>query len=814
MRTDMHNAANCPTCQATALTRNNYFTGKLMVERDFTDEQRYFRERLRLHNQRLHGSGVVCGLGVKQHPNPACQDRFVLLEPGSAIDCCGDDILVIAEDTVDLQSFPAVKALYDHPDGKDHVLQLAICYRECPTEEIPVLYDDCACDDSQCAPNRILESYSLDVIVDPVIAPPTIGIPELVNHGAIGVATARAVAVNEAGGSVFVLSEDTVYEIDPLSYGVKSSSSLMRTSQTMAITPDGKRLFVFVAPVSSGQDGEVWFFKTADISAGPEDKGTVKGSGAQVPWLAMSSKPMLLAAYPDGQLFAWKPGDAAEKLTPTVTLSPGVTNIVASTDGKMAWTARGTDVLDALDLTASAIAVASYNVPGAVMSVLAVLPSTLPDKLAGADGLKIHIIDPTKPTGSPALRTAQLVTPPRAMVGAPDGNWVYVEETDDEIEVIDVGRLLQNLPVTPSARFPVGPNTEGLAITASGLRLYVPYAGAALDGSDAGVAVFDVIDADCAAPLHQVHACPDCGAADCLVLATIKGYQPGYKFLDKVDPAPADDAVKHIARIDELADRKILASTEILQEVLECLLAHPGGGGTAGAQGPVGPQGPNGDPGDDGEDGLPGPGLSEDVTRINALSWKHGELASSIVMVEMADGKTKEPGIVIGFSEKVHLSAANPTPLQFKRNKRNILQVEALHNPPDTDGDTYACTCRLNGEVVPVKFKTKPGDPELIIAAGEDKFPAEGIAFLIPERVFNANQIELWVRLLGEFVLDKNENAVAADFVGAKLPSGDIRMKPTDPKVAIPGGQFESWFTLQLDNKNDFKKLNPKRLKG
>ena len=160
-------ASSCPSCTTTALTRNNYFTGKLMVERDFTDEQRYFLERLRLHNQRLHGEGVACGLQIRQHENPACQDRYVVLEPGSAIDCCGHDILVVDKDTIDLRCFQAVQALYDKPDQKDHVLQFAICYRECPTEEIPVLYDECGCDDSQCAPNRILESYTIDVKVDP-----------------------------------------------------------------------------------------------------------------------------------------------------------------------------------------------------------------------------------------------------------------------------------------------------------------------------------------------------------------------------------------------------------------------------------------------------------------------------------------------------------------------------------------------------------------------------------------------------------------------------------------------------------------------
>ena len=80
----------------------NYFTGKLLVERDFTDETRFHMEKLRHHQQQLHGWGVVCGLKVKPHPNPACRDRFVCIEPGSAVDCCGHDIIVREEECVDL----------------------------------------------------------------------------------------------------------------------------------------------------------------------------------------------------------------------------------------------------------------------------------------------------------------------------------------------------------------------------------------------------------------------------------------------------------------------------------------------------------------------------------------------------------------------------------------------------------------------------------------------------------------------------------------------------------------------------------------
>ena len=564
MRTDMHNAATCPTCQATALTRNYYFTGKLMVERDFTDEQRYFRERLRLHNQRLHGSGVVCGLAVTQHPNPACQDRYVLVEPGSAIDCCGDDILVTAEDTVDLWSFPAVKALYDHPDGKDHVLQLAICYRECPTEEIPVLYDDCACDDSQCAPNRILESYTLDVIVDPAMPPPSLGQPSLKRHGTIGIAAPRAVALDEAGGNIFVLSTAAVYQVDATTQAIIASFSLGRTGQAMAISPDGKELVVFVAPASAGQDGEIWFFDTTNLAAGTTDKAPVVGSQSDVPLLAMTVSGELLAAYPSGKLFAWKAGDAANAPTESLGLPSGITSIVASSNGDRAWLARGSDTLQVLDLTVAGLAPQSWKVTGATMSVLAVLQSTLPDKLAAGDPSgKLLVLDPGQPSGQPPLASAALAAKPIAMLGSPGGGWVYVDEDTDNIEIIDVGRLLQHLPVVPPPPFAVGPKTEAIVITASGLRLYVPYAGSAADGSDGGVAVLDITNADCCAPLHEVRPCPDCGAADCIVLATIHGYQPGRKLLDPADPAPsaADDAAHNIARIDELDGRKILASS-------------------------------------------------------------------------------------------------------------------------------------------------------------------------------------------------------------------------------------------------------------
>jgi hypothetical protein len=90
----------CLSCDIPAFCRNNYYRGKLLTERDFTDEQRYTADKIRLHTRVLHGWGVVCGLIVKPHPR--CPERRLIVGPGIALDDCGRDIRVLKEDWVEL----------------------------------------------------------------------------------------------------------------------------------------------------------------------------------------------------------------------------------------------------------------------------------------------------------------------------------------------------------------------------------------------------------------------------------------------------------------------------------------------------------------------------------------------------------------------------------------------------------------------------------------------------------------------------------------------------------------------------------------
>ena len=81
MKTKTTNHKNdCLPFDIPPFTRNNYFTGKLLTERDFTAEQHYGINKLRLHHIGSHGWGVVCGLKVK--PHPFCPELRVVVEPG------------------------------------------------------------------------------------------------------------------------------------------------------------------------------------------------------------------------------------------------------------------------------------------------------------------------------------------------------------------------------------------------------------------------------------------------------------------------------------------------------------------------------------------------------------------------------------------------------------------------------------------------------------------------------------------------------------------------------------------------------------
>ena len=78
------------------LTRPYFFAGQLLDAATLQAEQDYQREKLRRHNRRLHGFGVVSGLGVHVETSSDADRGRIIVDPGYAIDRYGEEIAVCA----------------------------------------------------------------------------------------------------------------------------------------------------------------------------------------------------------------------------------------------------------------------------------------------------------------------------------------------------------------------------------------------------------------------------------------------------------------------------------------------------------------------------------------------------------------------------------------------------------------------------------------------------------------------------------------------------------------------------------------------
>ena len=229
-------------CDYGPFSRNNYWYGKLMLPQDFTDEQTYLRDKIR-HAQPA-AARYRRGLRAdraRRTPSLAAGTASSTSPPGLALDCCGNEIVVPDLLRVDITALPAVQAL-DPSDDATHELQLRFCYRECPTEPVPVLYDECGCDDGRCLPNRILESYDVEVIVDPLATADTWTGPALVRDTDIALAEARHVRV--VGGLLYVAVDSTLYQVDPASRATLGSYTLSGSVLALEGAADGSAVFV------------------------------------------------------------------------------------------------------------------------------------------------------------------------------------------------------------------------------------------------------------------------------------------------------------------------------------------------------------------------------------------------------------------------------------------------------------------------------------------------------------------------------------------------------------------------------------------
>jgi hypothetical protein len=80
--------------------RPRFFSGKLLTAEDLQGEQDYHRNKARLHNRFLHGWGVVDGLSA------SINSGEIVVSPGFALDCEGNELILTEKERLSLPSSP------------------------------------------------------------------------------------------------------------------------------------------------------------------------------------------------------------------------------------------------------------------------------------------------------------------------------------------------------------------------------------------------------------------------------------------------------------------------------------------------------------------------------------------------------------------------------------------------------------------------------------------------------------------------------------------------------------------------------------
>jgi len=139
----------CPACGGLKCTcRPRFFPGQLLTDRELNGLEQYVVDKNRLHNTYLHGWGVACGLEVVCDD---CDPGHVVVRTGYALSPCGDDIVLCADQSVDVCALinacvprqPNCDYPHDTPPrdctGGATDWVLAVCYDERPTRGITAM---------------------------------------------------------------------------------------------------------------------------------------------------------------------------------------------------------------------------------------------------------------------------------------------------------------------------------------------------------------------------------------------------------------------------------------------------------------------------------------------------------------------------------------------------------------------------------------------------------------------------------------------------------------------------------------------------
>lgn len=164
----------CQPDGAIGLERTRFFPRQLIGPDDLTQDQIYFRDKLRRHNRFLHGWGVVCGVEVRLGQ----EDCQIVVAPGYILGPYGDEIMINEEVMVDLcregLDGNAVSPCGDALDPwcsdvrvnrqAGQRLYVAVKYAECQSRPVRVQANGCGCNEAECEYSRVRDSFAIKVL--------------------------------------------------------------------------------------------------------------------------------------------------------------------------------------------------------------------------------------------------------------------------------------------------------------------------------------------------------------------------------------------------------------------------------------------------------------------------------------------------------------------------------------------------------------------------------------------------------------------------------------------------------------------------
>ena len=143
----------------------NYVQGMVLGVDDFDQEFTYLSERGQWLARDLSGYGTVSGLAVTIEDSE--KGKRVAVSPGVAVSPRGQLIRVAPKQCAVLNEWLKGDVKKDIPVGTTTVrTYIVLCYRDCPTDEVPILGEPCRTEEESMAPSRIVDDFRLELRLD------------------------------------------------------------------------------------------------------------------------------------------------------------------------------------------------------------------------------------------------------------------------------------------------------------------------------------------------------------------------------------------------------------------------------------------------------------------------------------------------------------------------------------------------------------------------------------------------------------------------------------------------------------------------